>query len=122
MATTIEPIRQTQNAPQNTRNINLVLLLQTGQRTVLPCHANQSISTVKSSLLQTWPHEFGDTPMNAAQIRLIHGGKLLLDSQALVDLAVDSDTVVMHISVRPHSVPEVSGVKQDKKGRCCVVS
>lgn len=94
----------------------MTVLSQSGYRHGLNLPASSSILLLKRTLLTSWPSGLGEAPAQESQIRLIHAGKILMDSVTIEALGT---TAVVHISIRPESAQHDT---QDKKTSCCSIS
>ena len=81
--------------------LSLRLLTTQGQETVRPFAPTATVGDVKHALLADWPESYAAPVANAADIKLIHGGKVLSDTTALSALGAQvPDTVTVHVLLK----------------------
>uniref|UniRef100_A0A060T4Z0 ARAD1C01804p n=1 Tax=Blastobotrys adeninivorans TaxID=409370 RepID=A0A060T4Z0_BLAAD len=136
--------------PEDPNALKLTLLLISGMRTVLKLDKTflqthslsglaqkMSVGDLRKSLFKSWRDDWGTSPAGVANIRLIHLGKVLEDSQTLEEcgLVPTNSINVVHLSVKPESFELESSSKAKSKGRrrtsggddshhsrCCIIS
>lgn len=136
--------------PEDPNALKLTLLLISGMRTVLKLDQSFlqthslsglaqkiSVGDLRKSLFKSWRDDWGTSPAGVANIRLIHLGKVLEDSQTLEQcgLVPTNSINVVHLSVKPESFELESSSKAKSKGRrrgsgaddshhsrCCIIS
>jgi hypothetical protein len=98
-----------------------------------------TIQSLKDGLFNSWKDEWGNLPPSTQNIRLIHLGKILEESQTLEDCGITPLSVhnVIHLTVKPESFELEAPTKSrpafrrrnnansnsDERSRgCCVIS
>ncbi|ORX72063.1 ubiquitin-like protein [Linderina pennispora] len=105
-------------APVGT-DIHLTLLMVSSARVSLTFKPEDTVLSVKETLLRSWPKDFDAKPAGPGNLRIVYLGHFLEDGDTLAESKLQPGNTTVHLTIKASAAPEKTAKKDiDKAPKC----